>query len=385
MSGRRSRAAAASLLMMLSVTLTLAAPAEAVSGWTGPQTAVPLSKNPQGGSIAVDKAGTTYVAYAGFTIGDMVFLPNGIWMATNKTGHWVNTHVIKGLYEQPSMAIDPKGKIHLAVVRDKKSCDGGGMCQAVPAGISYATNKSGHWVVTTVSTGNQRQPVIAVASGKVSIAYDTPTKVFYATNGNGPWVNSTVDVVAVYGSLDMKLDSGRVPHLAFVRSSDLGVMHAYRDGSSFVLEGPIDGSDLTFASDAAMDFLGPVTQFPLMVVWVPGSLGSVLAPSIYLEVRDAAPAWGSDAAYPQLIDSADGPAFTVESADGTRLRVAYTSAGRGVSTVLYDMAHPELGWQLKALTTPNGQDQVLDVARTAAGKARILFARNGALMALLQN
>jgi hypothetical protein len=347
-------------------TLSLAGPASAVTGWTSVQTAVPATHQPFGGSIALDAAGHSYIAYARPKSG--TFTPGSVWIATNKSGTWVRSKVLTGMFENPSIALDGKGKVHLALQRDTEFCDPGGMCQGLPAGISYATNRSGHWVVTKVSTGtNQVVPVLRLNSGKPLIAYRSRAAVFFASNASGHWVNTKIATIAVTGGVEFELGAGGIPHFVYANSSEL--RHAWKSGGTVHRE-QVDPTEVNFAQDGDIVF-GSVGS--AILLWAAGPMGDANGPAIHLVSSGPGVGWGKWYGEPFLIDYADGRPFRGLGAGV--LRGVYTTVGRGVGT--FTMSGTTV--TLLSLTTANGQDDVRDMALTSAGKMRVLFSSSGAL------
>jgi hypothetical protein len=342
-------------------TLSIASPVGAVTGWTGPQVAVPASSLPQTASLAVDGAGHSYVAYSRYKTGE--FFPSGIWIATNKSGTWVRTKAFDGPYDGPSIALDSGGKIHLALQRDKLDCSGP-MCQGVANGISYATNASGHWVIGNVATGGDMSPMLRLFKGTADIVYHSYTRVYFATNKTGSWVRTTVAQVAVVLGVDLELTASGVPHIVYGAAG--GLYHQVRSGTSFVKQ-HVDPSEVTYAVGGAFGF---VSTTPVILY----STGTLYV------VSESAGVWGASDLEPYMIDSGGVVPFVGQTSDG-HLRCAYTASGSGVSVVTLD------GGPISpvALTTPNGQDVVVGMGLSSAGKMRVLYMSTGRLLYLGEN
>ena len=85
----------------------------------------------------------------------------GIYYATNESGGWVTTRVTTDVsYDATSLALDGNGKAHIALTRGS-------------SGIYYATNASGSWVATRLTSDDaDAQPTVAVdAAGTVHVAF----------------------------------------------------------------------------------------------------------------------------------------------------------------------------------------------------------------------
>ena len=128
-------------------------------------------------SIARDAAGHLHLAYATSTGG-----PDHIAYATNATGSWVIRAATPGAIgdsdRNPSIAVDGSGKVHIAFERDQP---GEGVFPYGALSIAYATNRTGAWTSTFVSSGNEYrfEPSLAVdPAGHPRIA-------FWLDNGGG--------------------------------------------------------------------------------------------------------------------------------------------------------------------------------------------------------
>jgi len=141
-------------------------------------------------SVAAVKVPVVNISYYDAKNSDLMF-------ATNDSGNWTTTRVDSegNVGQDTSLAVDSKGKMHIAYYDDAKNFD-----------LKYASNASGAWKTTTIDAdGNTGwYPSIAVDSNdNIHIAYadNTNRDLKYATNASGAWVKSVVDKGA--GKLDV--------------------------------------------------------------------------------------------------------------------------------------------------------------------------------------
>ncbi len=145
----------------------------------------------------------------------------GLRYTTNVSGAWTTIRVSHaGSDREPSVAL-AGGKVYIAyaIIGDSAERNGGRS-----VGIYLATNRTGSWVTTRV-TGNQGVwPSIKVRAGKVHIAYLAPRGVRYLTDQSGHWTDVRVwtrasSVLSAYYRLgtSLVLDAAGTAHIAFAR------------------------------------------------------------------------------------------------------------------------------------------------------------------------
>lgn len=174
----------------------------------------PIPVSPR--SVAAVKVPVVNIAYYDAKDYDLKF-------ATNNSGSWATARVDSPgkVGQDTSLAVDSKGKMHVAYYDDAPKYD-----------LKYATNASGSWVTTIVdSAGNVGwYPSIAVdGNDKVYIAYaDNINKdLKFATNVSGGWITSIVDKGV--SSLDVP---GRYISLALDKNAKAHVGYQFLSGGS---------------------------------------------------------------------------------------------------------------------------------------------------------
>ncbi len=134
-----------------------------------------------GVGVRVDGAGVVHVAFTRHGRGLY-------YISRSAGGTWSGTTLVYDGYAfQPDLEIDGAGKAHVTF--------GLGDEDNTTAGVRYATNKTGPWVVSTIANGQAGNASLAIdGAGKAHVAYmraDTyPLGLYYATNTTGSWVSS---------------------------------------------------------------------------------------------------------------------------------------------------------------------------------------------------
>lgn len=148
-------------------------------------------------------------------------------VATNSGGNWSSARIDSNgnVGQDTSIAVDSKGKIHIAYYDDTPRGD-----------LKYATNVSGNWITTTVdATGNVGwyASIVLDKNDKVHIAYldNTNRDLKYAKNVSGTWVTEVVDkgltsrdIPGRY--LSLALGNDGVAHIGYqyLRNGELGTL-----------------------------------------------------------------------------------------------------------------------------------------------------------------
>ncbi len=111
------------------------------------------------------------------------------------------------MYDQePSLAIDGAGKLHIAFAR----------YLAESRGIHLLTNATGSWVATRATTGSDDYPALVLdANDKHRIAFNQfsgTTGVYYTTDATGPWATEQVGPGNVGVARNRHREQRRRPH-----------------------------------------------------------------------------------------------------------------------------------------------------------------------------
>ncbi|MEA2520034.1 MAG: hypothetical protein QOF49_2114, partial [Chloroflexota bacterium] len=129
-----------------------------------------------------DGAGGVHIAFTRRGLGLYVRerLPSGAWTPA--------TRVFDGSAWSPDLALDSAGHEHLVF---------GIANQLGAAGVRYATNRTGSWVVSAVAAAGGHEPSLAIdAAGHAHVAYleslGSALGIHYATNAGGAFVSSAV-------------------------------------------------------------------------------------------------------------------------------------------------------------------------------------------------
>ncbi len=134
---------------------------------------------------------------------------DGIYYSTNVGGGWQQTFV--GDMGSSRLAVDNQDNIHLGLTNNKDDT----------ITISYATNKSGGWVTTTIATWDAALEggacAIAVAgSNEVHMVYCDGTSLTYSQISDGGASSEEAQSVnEVRYNPGMALDSNNKPHLVY--------------------------------------------------------------------------------------------------------------------------------------------------------------------------
>jgi hypothetical protein len=132
----------------------------------------------------------------------------GTMYGTNATGSWA-TEQIPGLAEPPELALDGIGTAHIV------------------SGNLYTTNSGGTWTNAALPTFGASEPALAVnPAGKAFVAYQVSDPIVsvdpgihYATDASGSWVDTRLTTVAADTNPDIGLDSNQKAYVVYERSS----------------------------------------------------------------------------------------------------------------------------------------------------------------------
>jgi hypothetical protein len=162
-------------------------------------------------SIAVDHNNKVHIAFSTNT--DFV-----VKHATNAGGSWATENLTSGTNygSQPSIAIDSNNKVHIAC-----------MFTGSTIGLAYLQNTTGTWSSTMVDGPHEYRFISMVLdhNNKAHIAYETSyNAIHYATDTSGAWVNTTVSSFAAAASSYqyvpvIVVDSANNPSIAYCNTT----------------------------------------------------------------------------------------------------------------------------------------------------------------------
>ena len=174
-------------------------------------------------SVALDAAGHIHVAFWRGPLNT----GSGIWCATNASGSWVVSPVATSADNSwPSLALDGSGKAQIAYENSS-------------LGIYHATNASGSWVTSLVTSDGVTPTLALDAQGNAHIAYPyvaggyptgaDPSGMYYATNATGGWVVTRLTSTRSEHYGQIVIDAQGLSHLTWWR--DDGVMYASKSAA----------------------------------------------------------------------------------------------------------------------------------------------------------
>jgi hypothetical protein len=121
--------------------------------------------------IAVDAEGTVWIAFTRYDCGGCTpTISEGVYVMSNVGGSWTQPEQIAG-----SQAYGPSLDVRAGVAHLAYSF--GQMPEALTYPVYYATNKSGTWVSTRITTDARLAQVAVGLDGVARVAYITPTGV----------------------------------------------------------------------------------------------------------------------------------------------------------------------------------------------------------------
>ncbi len=385
--GIRGAALRSALLAVLAA-IVIAAPAAALSGWTGPTRIASASlADPW---IGVDSAGKLHVV--GFDAAGLVY-------RTNRTGSWTSV----SLYAETALGVGDlsatmrsDGKVSIAWVHD--------------GAMLYLTNANGGsnhgWPTSpkTLVASGASWPALAMHGSKIHLAYlSGDGHIRYRTNASGAWIDTGLSNTQTY-RVSIAVDSTGHAWIAWTDRTPAGIRYAVNVGSNSHpswnrhtvpgtgctaiacdgwLGGPslqLDGRDFPRLSWARVSYGGPA----LTADSVLPSTVAAGAPGLYYVRYLGGGAWtagsnrrissdAGDGVGPTLLLDANGRAHIQYAIGNTVGRVLYLSntSGAFVRTQMPDLAM----WWAMALT-PGGKARVLLTDLVTAGNGTFLMKEN---------
>jgi hypothetical protein len=204
---------AAAALLALAAALLVAAPATAVTGWSGPTRV--LAEGLAFGTVGVDAAGFVHVVASD---------QNGLLYRTNKpSGTWHSVRIVSGEDINPSdVSVGVSSNGHVFVAWAPVLSNG-----ITNQNIYYITNANGGpnhgWPTTStlLVTGNVGLPALKLLNGNIHLAYVKSDLVHYMTNQSGSWVSVKVSSIVTDGSVSLAVDASGMAHLAWGDLSEI--------------------------------------------------------------------------------------------------------------------------------------------------------------------
>ncbi len=155
-------------------------------------------------ALTLDAHGDAHVAYIAY--GDRP----GLFFATDASGSWDSTRLTTARDEAPAIAVDGDGHDHIAFVR-----------YGADAGLYYATDRTGDWIVTRLSDEPADAPSIALdADGRAHIAFASGSfdpGIVAFDDSTGDWVRSQVTQAPLDGSTSIVVLADGTSRIAFAR------------------------------------------------------------------------------------------------------------------------------------------------------------------------
>lgn len=186
------------------VALALAIAVPGVVAATWTETTVTENTRFDEPSLALDAGDRAHVAFIGY--GD----EPGIYYATDATGAWTSTRLTSATDDAPAIAVDAVGRPHIVFVRS-----------GADPGIHYATVDGGDWTVTRLTSERADSPSIAVdPGGHVHIAFNSDSfepGVVSLDDTSGAWVRTRVTAAHLDGATSIALLADGSTRIAFAR------------------------------------------------------------------------------------------------------------------------------------------------------------------------
>ncbi len=327
--------------------------AKSSAGTWSPGTRV-TDGNDSSPSMTVDGAGHHRIAFARSGGAS----DQGIWYATDATGSWVVSRVTTDPAEGPSMAEDPAGHLHIVYVSNGFS-----------PGTYHVTDATGSWVSERIAAGHLHdRPEIAIsATGELhvavaSLAPETRGIYEYRKSGTSAWVASRVTTNYDIAP-SIALDANGKSHVSFERyaNGSRGLDYATNAGGSWATQQVIalTGDD-QWVSDSTIR-IKPGGDFAIGVGF---QIGGTSINGIYVFTYSGG--WSG-----QLIAGAEFPAVSDlrYGSDGPHLAVTEWAPTPGVYVATTSVVTP---FQQVATST---YDDAVRLRRDANGHQHVAFQR----------
>jgi hypothetical protein len=191
--------------LAIALSALLPAPFAASAATTSIKPSIEIDGNGYWASSAVDAAGAVHAVFVRWG-------RPGVWYATNKSGSFVTTRVTTAPPSgRPVIGVDGAGHAYIVFAN-----------QSASPGIRFATDRSGTWQTTRLTTGAiDLDPAIAVhPSGEVHVVFTSDNDVVYLTNRRGYWTRLTAVPSAAHPAI--ALDSTRRVHMAYEQGTAIG-------------------------------------------------------------------------------------------------------------------------------------------------------------------
>jgi hypothetical protein len=215
------------------------APDRTPAGWTVPVKVIPAHIFTFGLSMAVDASGHIDLVVAGYTNSS-----RGVWYATNRTGTWHVTKVLKWSLHRtwidPSIALSDTGRVYISLDRtDCVECTVGGahgVYLISDVGRAHGTFPS---TPTRLTPEGTSQGSLAWSEGHLYLAFagdpdHGPTPVQMATNVSGHWTTRGVGTKGVGPAIAIGADG--FARIVFVGANGLRYAAATTHKGQFNLE-----------------------------------------------------------------------------------------------------------------------------------------------------
>ena len=295
-------------------------------------------------SLALDAAGKAHIAFSRSTT--EAPWHDGINYATNASGTWITSQITTDRYDQnPSLDLTTAGKVHVAFSR---GLNGGP--------ILDVTNTSGNWGTSQLTHGVDQGPSLAIdGAGKVHLAHMRQLEgIRYVTNVSGSWTGTQVASTVIGGGASIALDDGGNARIAYTRfGTNAGLYYASRSTGGWVHERVTSDA---LARDVALAIDGAGKPHIVYTTSYPGP------------VRYATKVNGSWAVTSLTAGGEREPAVAVDDQDG--VHVVYSRQGIGL---LY--ATNKSGTWVTTQISTGTEDRQPSAALDALGKVHVAFWR----------
>ena len=272
----------------------------------------------------------------------------------------------------PKVAVDADGYQHVVFTRtapwlqDDVVAPSGSAPDVPGTGLYYATNWSGAWVVTRLTTGSNDGPASIALSPDGLVHIVVPRKAGAATglhhisNESGHWVDTQLTSNTADSRPSVAVGTDGTVHVSFTRAP-LGVDYMTRTGFTWSTPAVVHGGD-AMDQELALDPLGR----PGIALGITDELQTA-AGIIYTQLRADAwqetPVAGGQAMMPSLAYGPDGAAHVAwyqgTFGDGVGIRYATNGTGSWVSSDIGPgtaVIRPE---QLASASDAAGHDHVV--------------------------